>query len=103
TGPSPETRERQPILGRFLAAARLAWNLARRTLKVRTDPTGWGRVRMTDIDPNSDVELSTADGQVMVRIPLAGRVTGDWVRGYRRRARATEGAVQARGEADRAW
>ena len=58
---------------------------------------------MTDIDPNSDVELSTADGQVMVRIPLAGRVSGEWLRCYQRLARATEVPVQAKAESDRAW
>jgi len=62
-----------------------------------------GRVRMTDIDPNSDVEFSTADGQVMVRIPLAGRVSGEWLRCYQRLARATEVPVQAKAESDRAW
>jgi hypothetical protein len=30
---------------------------------------------MTDIDPKSDIELSTTDGQVMVRVPLAGQVS----------------------------
>src|SRR5215475_9898553 len=65
-------------------------------------PYRMGRVRMTDIDPNSDVELSTADGQVMVRIPLAGRVSGEWLRCYQRLARATEVPVQAKAESDRA-
>jgi hypothetical protein len=35
---------------------------------------------MTDIDPQSDVELHTADEQVIVRVPLAGLVTGQWLR-----------------------
>jgi len=58
---------------------------------------------MTDIDPNSDVELSTADGQVMVRVPLAGQVSGEWLRCYQRLARATEVPVQAEAHPDRAW
>ena len=41
-GPHQKPGSAQPILGRFLAATRLAWSLARRTLKVRADPTGWG-------------------------------------------------------------
>ena len=50
---------------------------------------------MTDIDPKSDLELSPADGQVMVRVPLAGQVSGEWLRCYLRLARATEVPVQA--------
>jgi len=58
---------------------------------------------MTDIDPKSDIELSTADGQVMVRVPLAGHVSGAWLRCYQRLARATEVPVQAQAQPDRAW
>jgi uncharacterized membrane protein len=58
---------------------------------------------MTDVDPNSDIELSTADGQVIVRIPLAGQVSGEWLRCYQRLARATEVPVQAQARSDRAW
>src|SRR5215468_6661716 len=68
----------------------------------RTLPDG-GRVTMTDIDPKSDIELSTADGQMMVRVPLAGRVSGEWLRCYQRLARATEVPVQAEAHSDRAW
>ena len=58
---------------------------------------------MTDIDPKSEIELSTADGQVMVRVPLAGQVSGEWLRCYQRLARATEVPVQAQARSDRAW
>jgi uncharacterized membrane protein len=58
---------------------------------------------MTDIDPKSDIELSTAAGQVMVRVPLAGQVSGEWLRCYQRLARATEVPVQAEVHPDRAW
>jgi len=58
---------------------------------------------MTDIDPKSDIELSTADGQVVVRVPLAGQVSGEWLRCYERLARATEVPVQAQARPDRAW
>jgi uncharacterized membrane protein len=58
---------------------------------------------MTDIDPKSDIELSTDDGQVMVRVPLAGRVSGEWLRCYQRLARATEVPVQAEAHPDRVW
>jgi hypothetical protein len=58
---------------------------------------------MTDIDPKSDIELSTADGQVMVQVPLAGQVSSEWLRCYQRLARATEGPVQAQARSDRAW
>jgi uncharacterized membrane protein len=58
---------------------------------------------MTDIDPKSDIELFTADGQVMVRVPLAGQVSGEWLRCYQRLARATEVPVQAQAQPDRVW
>jgi uncharacterized membrane protein len=58
---------------------------------------------MTDIDPKSDIEVSTADGQVMVRVPLAGQVSPEWLRCYQRLARATEVPVQAQAHPDGAW
>jgi hypothetical protein len=58
---------------------------------------------MTDIDPKSDMELSTADGQVMVRVPLAGQVSSEWLRWYQRLARATGVPAQAQAHPDRAW
>jgi hypothetical protein len=33
---------------------------------------------MTDIDPQADIELRSADGHVTVKVPLTGAVTGDW-------------------------
>jgi uncharacterized membrane protein len=70
----------------------------------RTGPTqmevGSG---MTDIDPKSDIELSTADGHVIVRVPLAGQVSSEWLRCYQRLARATGVPVQAEAHPDRAW
>lgn len=58
---------------------------------------------MTDIDPKSDIELSTVDEHVIVRVPLAGPVTGEWLRCYQRLARATGVPVQAQAQPDRAW
>jgi len=58
---------------------------------------------MTDVDPMSDIELSTADGQVMVGVPLAGQVSGEWLQCYQRLARATEVPAQAQTRSDRAW
>src|SRR5262249_61792791 len=63
-------------------------------------PYRMGRGRMTDIDPNSDVELSTADGQAVGRIPLAGGGRGEWLRGYQRLARPRGGPVPGKAEAD---
>jgi hypothetical protein len=37
---------------------------------------------MTDIDPKSDIELHAVDEHVIVRVPLAGPVTGEWLRRY---------------------
>ena len=58
---------------------------------------------MTDIDTQADIELHSADGHVTVSVPLAGAVTGEWLRCYQQLALATKmpAAVQAR--QDRAW
>ncbi len=58
---------------------------------------------MTDIDPQADIELHSADGHVTVSVPLAGAVTGEWLRCYQQLALATKmpAAVQAR--QDRFW
>ena len=37
---------------------------------------------MTDIDPQADIEVHSADEHVTVRVPLAGAVTGEWLRCY---------------------
>jgi hypothetical protein len=58
---------------------------------------------MTDIDPKSDIELHTVNEHVIARVPLAGRVTEEWLRCYQRLARATEVPVQIQGRPDRAW
>jgi hypothetical protein len=39
---------------------------------------------MTDIDPRADLELHAVDGHVTVSVPLAGAVTGDWLRCYQK-------------------
>ena len=58
---------------------------------------------MTDIDTQADIELHSADGNVTVSVPLAGAVTGEWLRCYQQLALASEmpAAVQAR--QGRAW
>jgi uncharacterized membrane protein len=58
---------------------------------------------MTDIDPESDIELHSADEHVVVRVPLVGSVTDEWVRCYQRLARATGVPAQAQAHPDRAW
>ena len=58
---------------------------------------------MTDIDPKSDIELHTVNEHVIARVPLAGPVTGEWLRLYQRLARATGVPVQAEAHPDRAW
>ncbi len=62
-----------------------------------------GRVEMTDIDPQADIELHPADGHVTVSVPLAGAVTDDWLRCYQKLALATKVPVQAQARHDRAW
>jgi uncharacterized membrane protein len=58
---------------------------------------------MTDIDPRTDIELHTANEHVIVRVPLTGPVTDEWLRRYQRLARATEVPVQAQAQPGRAW
>jgi hypothetical protein len=58
---------------------------------------------MTDIDPQADIELHPADEHVTVRVPLAGTVTGEWLRCYQKLAQATKVPVQAQARHDRAW
>lgn len=57
---------------------------------------------VTDIDPRADIELHTANRHVIVRAPLAGRVTDDWIRCYQRLARAAEVPVEAQARPGRA-
>ena len=58
---------------------------------------------MTDIDPKSDIELHTVNEHVIVRVPLAGPVTSEWLRRYQRLARATGVPVQTQAHPDRTW
>ena len=58
---------------------------------------------MTDIDPQADIELHPADEHVTVRVPLAGPVTGEWLRCYQKLAQATKVPAQAQARHDRAW
>src|SRR5271165_4209387 len=62
-----------------------------------------GRVGMTDIDPQADIELHPADEHVTVRVPLAGAVSGEWLRCYQKLAPATKVPAQAQARHDRAW
>ena len=57
----------------------------------------------TDIDPTADIELNTSNDHVTARIPLAGPVSGEWLRCYERLARAAAVPVQAETRPDRAW
>src|ERR1700750_2907968 len=58
---------------------------------------------MTDIDPNSEIELHTVNEHVIVRVPLAGPMTNQWLRRYQRLARATGVPAQAQAHPDRTW
>jgi hypothetical protein len=76
--------------------------LAHRTLGAEALQWG-GRVRMTDIDPQADIEVHSADEHVTVGVPLAGAVTGEWLRCYQKLALAKEVPVQPQVHDDRAW
>jgi uncharacterized membrane protein len=58
---------------------------------------------MTDIDPESDIELHSANEHVVVRVPLVGSVTDEWVRCYQRLAHATGVPAQVQAHPDRTW
>jgi uncharacterized membrane protein len=58
---------------------------------------------MTDIDPQADIELHSTDGHVTVSVPLAGAVTGEWLRCYQQLALATKMPVDVQARHDRAW
>ncbi len=58
---------------------------------------------MTDVDPQADIELHPADEHVTVRVPLAGPVTGEWLRCYQQLALAAKLPAQVQGRHDRAW
>jgi hypothetical protein len=58
---------------------------------------------MTDIDPQADIELHSTDGHVTVSVPLAGAVTGEWLRCYQQLALATKMPADVQARHDRAW
>jgi hypothetical protein len=58
---------------------------------------------MTDIDPQADIELHSRDGHVTVSVPLAGPVTGEWLRCYQQLALATKMPADVQARQDRAW
>ena len=58
---------------------------------------------MTDIDPQADIELHSAGEHVTVSVPLAGAVTGEWLRCYQKLALATKVPAHVQARHDRAW
>jgi hypothetical protein len=58
---------------------------------------------MTDIDPQAEIELHPANEHLTVRVPLAGAVTGEWLRCYQQLALATKVPAQAQAQDERAW
>jgi hypothetical protein len=58
---------------------------------------------MTNVDPQADIELHSADGHVTVRVPLAGAVTSEWLRCYQKLALAAKVPVHAQARQDKAW
>jgi uncharacterized membrane protein len=58
---------------------------------------------MTDIDPQAEIELHPANEHLTVRVPLAGAVTGEWLRCYQQLALATKVPAQAQARDERAW
>ena len=56
-----------------------------------------------DIDLTADIEVRSSGEHVTARIPLAGRVTSEWLACYQRLARAASVPVQAETDHDRSW
>jgi len=56
---------------------------------------------MTDIDPQADIELHSGAEHVTVRVPLAGTVTGEWLRCYRQLAQAAKDKGTRAGTSDK--
>jgi uncharacterized membrane protein len=58
---------------------------------------------MTKIDPTADIDLRTANEHVIVRVPLVGLVSDEWLRRYERLARASGVPVEVQADPQRAW
>jgi len=57
----------------------------------------------TDIDLTADIEMDSTKEHVTARIPLAGRVTSEWLACYQKLAGAAAVPAQAKTDTDRAW
>jgi len=58
---------------------------------------------MTRIDPQAEIDLSAINGQVRARVPLADKVTDEWIRCYERLARAAGAPARIDATNDRVW
>jgi hypothetical protein len=58
---------------------------------------------MTDIDPGADIEINHGEEHLTAQIPLAGRVTNDWLRHYQKLAWARDLPAEAVELPGRAW
>jgi hypothetical protein len=63
--------------------------------------------RMTDIDAVADIKIYHSSDedrdQLSVRVPLAGHVTLEWLRCYRKLAQEKEVSALAEDQPDRSW
>jgi len=58
---------------------------------------------MTRIDPPAEIDLSSTNGQVRARVPLADKVTEEWIRCYERLAQAAGAPARIDATNDRVW
>lgn len=58
---------------------------------------------MADIDTDADVDIIRRDQDLTIRIPLAGEVSQDWARRYRRLAERKAISARAEDSPGRAW
>jgi HSP20 family molecular chaperone IbpA len=58
---------------------------------------------MTDIDTSADIDISVHDGQLTVRLPLAGPITHEWQRRYHTLARANDVPAKIMEKPGQAW
>ncbi len=59
--------------------------------------------RVTNIDPQADIELDLAGEHVTAKVPLDGPVTGEWRRCYQKLALTAQVPAKAEALDDRAW
>jgi hypothetical protein len=59
--------------------------------------------KVTNIDPQADIELDLAGEHVTAKVPLDGPVTSEWLRYYQELALTAQVSAKVEAIDDRAW